>query len=76
MFVPGNPFQPCLLFVDKASSLPYLKVSSIGQAPAIPTNIMLGWKGLPEANDLAYYENSELTAVKSFIILAPGQATS
>jgi len=24
---------------------------------ASPTNIRLGWKGLPETNTLAYYEN-------------------
>jgi hypothetical protein len=27
-------------------------------APDIPTNIRLGWKGLPGTNTLAYYENS------------------
>jgi hypothetical protein len=39
---------------------------------ASPTNIRLGWKGLPGTNALAYYEKSQLTAVKSFITLAPG----
>ncbi len=24
---------------------------------ALPANIRLGWKGLPETNTLAYYEN-------------------
>jgi hypothetical protein len=28
----------------------HLKCSPIGQAPALPTNIRLGWKGLPGAN--------------------------
>ncbi len=37
---------------------------------ALPTNNRLGWKDLPEANTLPYYENSKLTAVKSFITLA------
>jgi hypothetical protein len=41
-------------------------------APALPANISLGWKGLPGANALAYYENSSLTGVKSFITLAIG----
>ncbi len=39
---------------------------------AIPTNIRPGWKGLPLRNALAYYEKSQLVAVKSFITLAPG----
>jgi hypothetical protein len=34
------------------------------------------WKVLPGANALAYYEKSELTAVKSFITLAPGGQSS
>jgi len=29
-------------------------------APALPTNIRLGWKGLPGTNVLAYYENYKL----------------
>ncbi len=31
-----------------------------------PTNTILPWNGLQGMNTLAYYENSELTAVKSF----------
>jgi hypothetical protein len=42
-----------------------------GRLLALPTNIRLGWKGLPETNALAYYEKAQLTAVKSFITLAP-----
>ncbi len=38
---------------------------------ALPESIRLGWKGLPGTNALAYYENSYVTAVKSFITLAP-----
>jgi hypothetical protein len=30
----------------------------------------LGWKGYPGTNSLAYYEKSQLAAVKSFITLA------
>jgi hypothetical protein len=33
---------------------------------ALPTNNRLGWKGLPWTNTLAYYENSEIAAVKIF----------
>jgi len=36
----------------------HMKDSSVGLAPALPTNIKLGWKGLPGANTLAYYKNS------------------
>ncbi len=38
----------------------------------MPTDIRLGWKGLPRTNALAYCEKSQLTAVKCFITLAPG----
>jgi hypothetical protein len=38
---------------------------------ALLTNNRLGWKGLLGANTLAYYENSQLMAVKSFITLVP-----
>ncbi len=33
-------------------------------------NIKLGWKGLPRTNTLAYYENPEVTSVKSLIVQA------
>ncbi len=49
----------------------HLKSASLGQALALPTNIRLGWKGSAGTNALAYHEKSELTAVKSFITLAP-----
>jgi hypothetical protein len=38
---------------------------------ALPTNIRLGWKGLPETNSLAYYKNPYITAVNFFIVQAP-----
>jgi hypothetical protein len=40
-----------------------------GRAQPFPTNLRLGWKGLPGASTLAYYENPYITAVKSFIVL-------
>jgi hypothetical protein len=43
-----------------------------GRLLALPTNIKSGWKGLPDTNALAYYENSKITPVKSFITLVPG----
>ncbi len=76
MFAPGKPFQPSLMFVGKAGAYPSEKHLSDaprkGRLLAFPTNITLGWKGLPGINALAYYEKSSLTAVKSFITLATG----
>jgi hypothetical protein len=46
--------------------------ASFGKAPALPANIRLGWKGLPEMNTLAYYENPYITAVRGFTVQAPG----
>jgi hypothetical protein len=37
----------------------------------LPTNIRLGWKSVPGTDTLAYYEDSKITAVKSFITLTP-----
>jgi hypothetical protein len=34
--------------------------------------VRIGWKSLSGTNALAYYENSLITAVKSFTTLAPG----
>jgi hypothetical protein len=38
----------------------------------LPANIRLDWKGLPQTNTLAYYENSKIRVVKCFVTLAPG----
>jgi hypothetical protein len=54
---------------------PILGAPLQGRLLALPTNIRLGWKGLPGTNALAYFENSELTAVRSFKTLAPGACT-
>jgi hypothetical protein len=48
------------MIAGKAGAYPRvenLKGSSLGQAPTLPANIRLGWKGLPGTNTLAYYEN-------------------
>jgi len=42
------------------------KVLHLGKLLALPTNIGLGWKGLPRANTLAYIED-----LKSLITLNP-----
>ncbi len=38
---------------------------------ALPTNIRLGWKGLPGTNTPAFYKNLQIMAVKSFTVQAP-----
>jgi hypothetical protein len=48
-----------------------LKVASLAQAAALPTNIRLSWKGLPGTNTVAYYENSLIIAIKSLLVQAP-----
>jgi hypothetical protein len=45
-----------------------------GRLLALPANNRLSWIGLQGTNTLAYYENSQLKAVKSFIILAPANS--
>jgi hypothetical protein len=62
------------MIANKADAYPrveLLKGASLGQAPALPANIRLGWKNLPGTNALAYYQNSQITAVKSLITLSP-----
>ncbi len=50
----------------------HLKGVLLEKSLALPTNIRLGWRGLPGTNTLAYYENPEITVVKSLIVLTPG----
>ncbi len=51
MFVPGRPFQPSLMFVGKVyPRVDPLNVAKLGMTLALPENIRLGWKGLPETN--------------------------
>ncbi len=60
-FVPGKPFQPSLMFAGKAGAYPSeapLGAPHKGRLLASPTNIRLGWKGLPGTNALTYYEKS------------------
>jgi len=50
------------MFAGKARILPEWRnlpgVPLKGRFLALPTNIRLGWKGLPGTNTLAYYQNS------------------
>jgi hypothetical protein len=48
MFVPGRPFEPSLMFVGKAKSLPLS--GALGKIPELLANIRLGWKGLLGTN--------------------------
>jgi len=43
------------MFAGKVGAYP--SESLQGRPLALPTNIRLGWKGLPRTNTLAYYEN-------------------
>ncbi len=49
----------------------HLEGSSIGQAPVLPTNIRLSWKGLPGTNTLSYYEHSRKFGRKKFYNIGP-----
>ncbi len=68
MFVPGKLFRPSPMFAGKARAYP----SEASNPPALPTNMRLGWKSLPVTNTRAYYEIPQITAVKIFIVQAPG----
>ncbi len=70
MFASGKTFQPCLSFMGKARGLPQSGARERyfnWEAPVLPTNLRLGWKGLPGTYALTYYEH--VTTVKSFITL-------
>jgi len=43
-----------------------------GRPLVSPSNIRLGWKRMAVANTLAYYDMATFTALKSFIVQAPG----
>jgi hypothetical protein len=44
----------------------YLKGTSL---LAVPKKIRIGWKGLPEATTVAYYEHLQITNVNKFTTL-------
>ncbi len=47
-------------------------VPHYGKLLTLSMSIRLGWKDLLGTKTLAYYENSQITGMKSFITLAPG----
>jgi hypothetical protein len=46
-----------------------------GRLIALPINIRLNSKGLPETNNIASYEHVSITVVKIVITLGPGACT-
>jgi hypothetical protein len=73
VFVPGKPFQSGLIFAAKAKSLPLMCFTM--ESDTILANIRLSWKVLPGTNTLvspAYYLDSKISDINSFITLAPG----
>jgi hypothetical protein len=59
----------CLRVRQETTQVKHLSGALLqGRLLAFHTNNILGWKGLPRANTLAYYENSKLTAVKVYNI--------
>ncbi len=55
----GKTFQPNLMFSGKARANPgveYQKALHLGKILDLPTNIRLGWEGLPDTNTVAYYK--------------------
>ncbi len=60
------------MFVGKPRSLPYSGAPERCFIQVFSGLTGPGWIGLLGANALAYYKKSTITAVKSFIALAPG----
>ncbi len=50
----------------------FCKAFHSGSLLVLPTNIRLGWKSMQVANTLDYYDTAIISAVKSFIVQAPG----
>ncbi len=74
MFVPGEPFQPSLMFPSETGTSPSEVLSGAllqGRLLALFTNIRLGLKGMPGTSTLAYFPGATATEKKSFITLAP-----
>ncbi len=76
MFATAIHFHLSLIFAGKARSLPlewsFVRCSTLVSLLVLPTNIRLGWKSMQVENTLAYYDTAIITAVKMFIVQAPG----
>ncbi len=69
-FVSDRPYQPSIMFDSRANSrVEHLKGDLLLQALSLTTNIRISCKGLPESNNLSYYENSVVNSCKA---LGPG----
>jgi hypothetical protein len=56
MYVPGRLFQLSIMFVSRVGAYP--------SEVYLPTNIRLGWIGLPGTNTLAYWAHLLVTKKK------------
>ncbi len=69
-WLPGKSFQPSLMFAGKTRA--YLSGAPLyGKPLPLPTNINIGWKGLPGTKALAHYVNLYINAIKRFLGSAP-----
>ncbi len=69
MFVPGKPFQPGLMFVDMARSLPYRRAP---ERFCTQVGSCLIYKHYTKLEGVAGDKHSLIIVVKSFISLDPG----
>ncbi len=77
MFVSGKLFQPNLNLWVRSRAYPrvYHPVRSLlKETSAFLAKLRLNWESLPETNTVAFYENSQITAIKSFMTIGPGLA--
>jgi len=75
VFVPGKPFQPSLMLVGKAMSLPQSGAAVRGftwVGTVLTRKHKSRLESFPRTNSLSYHKNAYITASKSFITLGPG----
>jgi len=75
----NKSFQPSLMFISKAVSYYRVKpLLQLGRLLAVPTNIGLGWKGLPGTNtsllgtfvnyDLKKFYNTDTRSTRELLL--------
>ncbi len=79
MFATVGHFHPSLAFFVKAGAYqtrvkPLKGPHANGKLLGLTENIKLEWKWMAVANTLAYYDTATITAVKSIIVQASGEA--
>jgi hypothetical protein len=75
MFVLGKPFQLSLIFACKAKAYPSeapFRCSTLGLAPGLTRKNLTRLERLTEDKHSGLLRKSVITAVKSFIVQAPG----